>query len=437
MKEDIKKFVKCCPTCNKVKAGKKLVNVGNFEVPEKRFSHIMVDLVGPLPESYGYRFLLTVICRTTRYLHCIPLREASASAAATGFLHGWLAHFGVPAVVSSDQGGSFTAALWKEMMKTLHVDIKYSALYRPQGIGLLERQHRSIKDSLKAAIEDMVDKHQGRWMDHLPWVLMGRRNAVQPDIGASPSELAFGMGMRIPGQILNDPGDPPTTEELGQLLERVRTGTNRSAKQTSDHSKPEPKFPEIPAHVTHVYTKQHKAQGLQTPYEGPFLIESRPSRSTVRIEVGQYKSGEKRYEIRHFNDLKIAHPDSLAAPATRPKLGRPTTVQSKGQNATEAGPNPPVQQTGPPPFCFGANPSSLNPLNDGNKNNIDHATSNSGKPAASSAEAGNLKRPIRSTRNPAPQYIDAFQWSSLRPWSASSDEIAALKDSITRNVYGL
>ena len=70
------------------------------------------------------------------------------------------------------------------------------------------------------------------------------------------------MGMRIPGQILNDPGDPPTTEELSQLLEKVRTGTNRQASQTSNHSKPEPKFPEIPASVTHVYTKQHKTGTL-------------------------------------------------------------------------------------------------------------------------------------------------------------------------------
>ena len=51
-------------------------------------------------------------------------------------------------------------------------------------------------------------------------------------------------------------------------------------------------------------------------------------RSTVRIEVGHYKSGEKRYEIRHFNDLKIAHPDSLAAPAVRPALGRPSKIRS-------------------------------------------------------------------------------------------------------------
>ena len=39
-------------------------------------------------------------------------------------------------------------------------------------------------------------------------------------------------------------------------------------------------------------------------------------------------------------------------------------------------------------------------------------------------------RPVRSTRNPAPQYVDAVQWSSVRPWSASPQEIAALNSAI-------
>ena len=35
-----------------------------------------------------------------------------------------------------------------------------TSYYRPQSIGMLERQHRPLKDSLKAAIEDMGQKYQ-------------------------------------------------------------------------------------------------------------------------------------------------------------------------------------------------------------------------------------------------------------------------------------
>ena len=152
MKKDIEEFVKCCVPCLKVRPNKKLVNTGSFEVPDRRFSHVMVDIVGPLPPSYGYRFLLTSICRTTRFLHAIPLREASSSEAATAFLTHWAAFFGLPSLVTSDNGGSFIAGLWKEMLSKLNIKVRYSALYRPESIGMLERQHRGLKDSLKSAL---------------------------------------------------------------------------------------------------------------------------------------------------------------------------------------------------------------------------------------------------------------------------------------------
>ena len=47
-------------------------------------------------------------------------------------------------------------------MTKLNIKVKYLALYRPQAIGMLERQHRPLKDSLKAAIEDMGEKYQDR-----------------------------------------------------------------------------------------------------------------------------------------------------------------------------------------------------------------------------------------------------------------------------------
>ena len=35
LKHDVKKFVKCCDPCNKIRPAKKLVNVGEFKVPDR------------------------------------------------------------------------------------------------------------------------------------------------------------------------------------------------------------------------------------------------------------------------------------------------------------------------------------------------------------------------------------------------------------------
>ena len=327
------------------------------------------------------------------------------------------------------------------MLKKLNIEIKYSASYRPESQGLLERQHRDVKTSIKASLEDlklrstmedMANKFQNKWLDQLPWVLLGKRVTLQTDLGASPCELAMGLNVRIPGQILREPGDLPDSETLKELLHQVRVNTNNPPIPTSNHRGPEPKLPPIPEGISHVYTKQHNVTGLQVPYEGPFKVDSWPTKSTVKIEVGIYKSGEKRYEIRHVNDLKIAHPESLAAPASRPKLGRPprprTTSSSGGQPSTD--------ETSPestPSNRFPNPPSTENKTNSstgrvgqvGNSNSLDHATSILEKPALTSTAnedfegaitgpppAPAFTRAARSTRNPHPRYVDSFWLAS-------------------------
>ena len=267
-------------------------------------------------------------------------------------------------------------------------------------MGLLERQHRSsIKDSLKAAIVDMGDQYQNKWMDFLPFMMLGKNSTLQVNIGSSASELTFGTKVRLPGQILHDPGEIPDESQLRNLLEDVRNKTDIQAHQTSRHNPPEKPLKQIPDDVTHVFTRQHHTTGLDAPYKGPFLVESRPSRSTVRIEVGQYSGGRKRHEVRHFNDLKLAHEDSPAAAVHRPKLGRPSSkvsVPGESSRSTE-------EKT--PSLSSGANRFSATETPPGNLAENNSAVAEGKQPAKIQTP---LRQSTRSTRNLAPKYVDAI-----------------------------
>ena len=206
----------------------------------------------------------------------------------------------------------------------------------------------------------------------------------------------------------------------------------KPAVQTSSHSPPTTKFPTVPDGATHAFTRQHQTTGLQTPYEGPFLIVDRPSRSTIKLEVGVFKDGRKRYEIRHLDDIKFAHPDSLAAPIHRPKLGRPSVStgarESTDSKMTPQPSSPPVptvsepvkqvksKQNGPPPS------PSRQLLADADTNAASNADSlfhdMTGPPPLKP-----FTKPVRATRNPNPRYIDAI-------WSATEDEIKAINAAI-------
>ena len=82
-----------------------------FTVPQKRFSHIHADLVGPLPPSGGFTHLLTVVDRTTRWPEAIPLEETATSVCTQALIANWISRFGVPSDITSDRGSQLTSAL--------------------------------------------------------------------------------------------------------------------------------------------------------------------------------------------------------------------------------------------------------------------------------------------------------------------------------------
>ena len=327
LKQDIEKYVKGCHICKQTKTSKSLVNTGVFEVPDRRMSHIMVDIVGPLPTSHnGYKYLLTCLDRCTRIMTALPIKQATAGECSTAFLHGWVKLYGLPSLVTSDRGSNFTASLWQNMLADLNIEIKHSAMYRPQSMGMLERSHGPLKQSLKAALLENADFHQEKWIDHLPWILLGKNSAYQEDIKASPFQLLYGFCPTLPGQILDASNNTESTKELEQLLLNQQKRVSMPAVQPSSHKPPERPLPGLPEGITHVYTKQHKAIGLQPPYAGPFPLVERLSNSTIKIKVGHRVNGDPIYEVRHLNDIKLSHPDSNVTNATRPKRGRPSAM---------------------------------------------------------------------------------------------------------------
>ena len=60
-------------------------------IPEKKFAHVHVDLVGPLPISAEcHTHLLTVVDRSTRWPEVVPLKSTTAEVCADAFIAGWV-----------------------------------------------------------------------------------------------------------------------------------------------------------------------------------------------------------------------------------------------------------------------------------------------------------------------------------------------------------
>ncbi len=58
-----------------------------FSSPDARFSHVHLDLVGPLPLSNGQTFLLTCVDRFTRWAEAIPISYSKTETVVRAFLY--------------------------------------------------------------------------------------------------------------------------------------------------------------------------------------------------------------------------------------------------------------------------------------------------------------------------------------------------------------
>ena len=100
MQKDIAEFTTACVPCQQSKIHRhNSAPLQSFLQPDSRFSAIHCDLVGPLPESCGHAYLLTIIDRFTRHLECIPLRKTTAKACADAFVLNWVARFGCTQII--------------------------------------------------------------------------------------------------------------------------------------------------------------------------------------------------------------------------------------------------------------------------------------------------------------------------------------------------
>ena len=103
MKKDIRAWVRECTVCQANKIHRhNCSEFKSYALPTARFQEIDMDIVGPLPPSNGYKYLLTAIDRFTRFLTAVPIKDCTAQSVIDAFLHSYIAYFGVPKVIITD-----------------------------------------------------------------------------------------------------------------------------------------------------------------------------------------------------------------------------------------------------------------------------------------------------------------------------------------------
>jgi hypothetical protein len=135
VRKDVTNYVRSCLTCQRNKPSQQAPAglLQPLPVPDGRWTEVSMDFVGPFPETpRGYNAVLVMIDRFTKRAHFAATRtDVSAYETARLFLHNVVRLHGMPMSIVCDRDTRFTNDFWRELMRMLGTNMKYSTAYHP------------------------------------------------------------------------------------------------------------------------------------------------------------------------------------------------------------------------------------------------------------------------------------------------------------------
>ena len=288
-----------------------------------------------MPETTwkGEKFdaFLLVVDRESGWMVARPTQNEGLTGdkAAHMLLDGCWGEFGVPHIITSDQGPQFISQWWQTMCARLGIRMAYSHAYHSQANGRAEVASRVIKDILRKL---NYDKGQN-WVEALPRVLRIQHDMVDPVTGYSPYNAVFGRDRPLAGlpwtpenivyeaeeffEHMNDL-DNKIAEKLQEAHDKVteRVNANRKARKPISEG-------------DWVWIARPKPIGgvkLMTWWRGPYRVIERqgdasyvvktPQGEKIPVHATQMKKctwetlGVPKYKLVYPTDAKTDHEDS-------------------------------------------------------------------------------------------------------------------------------
>ena len=316
MKRDVQDWVASCVSCSEKN---RPVGRGRGASLQSSwagypFERIAMDLIPGLPETQnGNKHILVVVDYFSKWVEAYPLKRMDALTIASVFVSEFVARFGAPERLHTDQGRNFDSTLFKEVCSLLGIRKTRTTAYHPASDGLVER----FNQTLEVQLSHYVDDTQRDWDTQLPAMLMAYRATPQTSTGYTPAYLLFGRELCLPNDVAY--GVPPMTrmDESSTYVKDLRQRLNHA------HSVVRKKLGVVHQHQAHLYDSGAVMVGFEpgdlvwllvpavhvgtTPklarlWKGPHQVQDKLSDVVYRI-VGTV--GDKtRRQVVHVNRLK-------------------------------------------------------------------------------------------------------------------------------------
>ena len=291
MRDQITKYVQCCPTCQRSKRKvKKYGWLPPKEAEATPWDKMCIDLIGPYKiRRKGKKDLIckcvTMIDPATGWFEIHQYDDKKSMTIANIAEQEWFARYPWPTQVTFDRGSEFIGKDFQKMIKEEYgVKKKPITVRNPQANAIVERVHQVIGNIIRTfELQDNYLDEKNPWKGILSATAFAVRSTFHTTLQSTPGQLVFGRDM-----ILNI----KHTANWEYIKQRKQQIINKNNQRENAKRK---------EHVYRVGDKVLLSKGnefkYETPFSGPHEILRVNDNGTVRLQV---KAVADEYNIRRL-----------------------------------------------------------------------------------------------------------------------------------------
>ena len=312
LRHSVEKWIQQCAVCGSRKAPTKhrRAPMQTYRVGEP-MERVALDISGPWPLSHaGNRYILVVTDHLTRWSEAYPLADQEAKTVAEVFVTQFVARYGTPLMIHTDQGRNFTSKLFQEMCQLLGVKKTQMTAFRPQSNGVVERLNKTIGTMIASYIQE----NQRCWDEELSLLMMAYRATPHETLGLTPNDLMLGRQVNMPVDVIvRLPQAPEPTDEnsyVASLRERLQEAYEQARNSLGMGAEKQKRYYDLGTTdekykvgelvwLLNQSRRKGKCPKLQRKWVGPMIVEAEVNSVTYKVRISPTKS-----KVVHFDKLK-------------------------------------------------------------------------------------------------------------------------------------
>lgn len=199
MKTDVQLHLRACDVCAQDKKPQKSPRapLGTI-LTGAPFDVVATDYIGPFPLTpRGNRHILVLTDHFTKYVEVLAVPDQTAETCASRILNEFIARWGCPLSILSDQGRCYESGVFRELCRLMETKKLRTSPRNPKCNGQAERYNKTLIKMVKA----YLCGEQTDWDRNLGCLAGAYRATPHESTGFTPNMLTIGREVRMPAEL--------------------------------------------------------------------------------------------------------------------------------------------------------------------------------------------------------------------------------------------